>query len=208
MMETMTREESIANKLLEIGAVFLRPDNMFTWASGIKSPIYCDNRMTLSYPAVRNLIRDSFIELVRQEYPHVQAIAGVATAGIPHASLIANELNLPMIYVRADAKSHGRENRIEGKLAAGTKVLIVEDLISTGGSSLKAVSALQDASLDVLGLVAIFTYNLQKAKNNFKEAGIAYHTLSNYETLIEVALKRGDIQAEDIEMLRQWQLSV
>ncbi len=204
----MTREESIANKLLDIGAVFLRPNDMFTWASGIKSPIYCDNRLTLSYPEVRNLIRDSFVELIKKEYPQVQAIAGVATAGIPHASLIANELNLPMIYVRADAKSHGRENQIEGKLAAGTKVLVIEDLISTGGSSLKAVTTLKEASLDVLGLVAIFTYNLQKAKNNFKEANVLYHTLSNYETLIEVALKRGDIQTNDLAMLKEWQLSV
>ncbi len=207
-METMTRKESIANKLLDIGAVFLRPNDMFTWASGIKSPIYCDNRLTLSYPEVRNLIRDAFVELIKKEYPQVQAIAGVATAGIPHASLIANELNLPMIYVRADAKSHGRENQIEGKLATGTKVLVIEDLISTGGSSLKAVTTLQEASLNVLGLVAIFTYNLQKAKNNFKEANVPYHTLSNYETLIEVALKRGDVHAEDIKMLKKWQLSM
>jgi orotate phosphoribosyltransferase len=203
----MTREESIANKLLDIGAIFLKPNDMFTWASGIKSPIYCDNRMTLSYPEVRNLIKNAFVELIKKEYPQTQAIAGVATAGIPHASLIANELNLPMVYVRADAKSHGRENQIEGKLPAGTKVLVVEDLISTGGSSLKAVSALQDASLEVLGLVAIFTYNLQKAKDNFKNANVPYHTLSNYETLIEVALKRGDIQASDLAILTQWCLS-
>ncbi len=204
-MTTMSTQEDIANKLLDIGAVFLRPNDMFTWASGIKSPIYCDNRMTLSYPEVRNLIKNTFVELIKKEYPQVQAIAGVATAGIPHASLIADDMNLPMIYVRADAKSHGRENQIEGKLAARTKVVVVEDLISTGGSSLKAVTALQEASLDVLGLVAIFTYNLSKAKNNFKEAGITYHTLSNYETLIEVALKRGDVQQQDIELLKKWQ---
>lgn len=207
-MTTMSTQEDIANKLLDIGAVFLKPNDMFTWASGIKSPIYCDNRITLSYPAVRNLIKNAFIELIKEKYPQVEAIAGVATAGIPHASLIADELNLPMIYVRADAKNHGRENQIEGKLKADTKVVVVEDLISTGGSSLKAVSALQDASLEVLGLVAIFTYNLNQARNNFKEAGVAYHALSNYETLIEVALKRGDIQTEDLEVLKDWQLNL
>ncbi len=204
----MSTQEDIANKLLDIGAIFLKPNDMFTWASGIKSPIYCDNRMTLSYPSVRNLIRDSFVELIKSKYPQAEAIAGVATAGIPHASLIANEMNLPMIYVRADAKSHGRENQIEGKLNPGTKVVVVEDLISTGGSSLKAVSALKDASLEACGLVAIFTYNLQKAKDNFKAASVDYHALSNYETLIEVALKRGDVQASDLEILKQWQTQI
>ena len=207
-MTTMSTEEDIANKLLDIEAIFLQPNDMFTWASGIKSPIYCDNRMTLSYPEVRNTIKNAFVKLIQEQYPEVEAIAGVATAGIPHASLIANELNLPMIYVRADAKSHGRTNQIEGKLAPGTKVLVIEDLISTGGSSLKAVSALQDADLNVMGLVAIFTYNLNQAKTNFQNAKVPYQTLSNYETLIEVALKRGNIQAKDLEILKAWQLGL
>lgn len=150
-MNTINRSEQIAAQLLEIEAVFLSPEDPFTWASGIKSPIYCDNRVSLSYPKARDLIRDSFVELIQEQYPGLDAVAGVATAGIPHASLIADKMQLPMCYVRSSSKDHGRTNQIEGKLKHGAKLVVVEDLISTGGSSLKAVEALKEAGFEVLG---------------------------------------------------------
>ncbi|MDD9897735.1 MAG: orotate phosphoribosyltransferase [Candidatus Melainabacteria bacterium] len=204
MNNTTNRSQQIAAKLLEIGAVFLRPDDLFTWASGIKSPIYCDNRVSLSFPETRNLIKNSFVDLIRENYSGLDAVAGVATAGIPHASLIADAMDLPMIYVRSSSKGHGRTNQIEGKLEAGSKVVVVEDLISTGGSSLKAVEALREAGIEVLGLVAIFTYNLQKSVDAFKEANVDYQTLSDYDTLVDYALQSGQIQESDLKVLQEF----
>ena len=197
-------EKSIAKHLLDIKAVFLRPNEPFTWASGIKSPIYCDNRLTLSYPEVRKDIENELAELVKREYPEVECLMGTSTAGIPHAALIADILNLPMGYVRGGAKSHGRNNQIEGKVTEGMKVVVIEDLISTGGSSLECVEALRQAGCEVLGLVAIFTYGLPKAVTKFAEAKCSYHTISNYDALIEVAVEQNYIAAQDMEKLVAW----
>lgn len=207
-MNTINRSEQIAAQLLEIEAVFLSPEDPFTWASGIKSPIYCDNRVSLSYPKARDLIRDSFVELIQEQYPGLDAVAGVATAGIPHASLIADKMQLPMCYVRSSSKDHGRTNQIEGKLKHGAKLVVVEDLISTGGSSLKAVEALKEAGFEVLGLVAIFTYNLQKAQDAFAEAQVDYKTLSDYDTLIELAFQLGKVKEADLQVLRDFKASI
>ncbi len=196
--------EEIASQLLAVEAVFLRPQDPFTWASGIKSPIYCDNRITLSYPKLRNLIRDAFIQTIKNELSHVEVIAGVATAGIPQASIIANQMNLPLIYVRPEAKDHGRNNQIEGKLEPGTNVVVIEDLLSTGSSSLKAIQALEEAGANVLGLVAIFSYELSKLQENFTKAKIPYYTLSNYPVLIDLALKTGRISEEDYKLLQDF----
>ena len=197
-------EKSIAKHLLDIKAVFLRPNEPFTWASGIKSPIYCDNRLTLSYPEVRKDIEKELAELVKTQYPEVECLMGTSTAGIPHAALIADILNLPMGYVRGGAKSHGRNNQIEGKVTEGMKVVVIEDLISTGGSSLECVEALRQAGCEVLGLVAIFTYGLPKAVTKFAEAKCSYHTISNYDALIEVAVEQNYIAAADMEKLVAW----
>jgi len=197
-------EKSIAKHLLDIKAVFLRPNEPFTWASGIKSPIYCDNRLTLSYPEVRKDIENELAELVKKEYPECECLMGTSTAGIPHAALIADILNLPMGYVRGGAKSHGRNNQIEGKVTEGMKVVVIEDLISTGGSSLECVEALRQAGCEVLGLVAIFTYGLPKAVEKFAEAKCSYHTISNYDALIEVAVEQNYIAAADMEKLVAW----
>ena len=197
-------EKLIAKDLLDIKAVFLRPDDPFTWASGIKSPIYCDNRLTLSYPKVRKDVEKGLAQLVKENYPDVQCLMGTATAGIAHAALVADLLDLPMGYVRGGAKSHGRNNRIEGIVTPGMKVVVVEDLISTGGSSLECVDALREAGCDVIGMVAIFTYGLKKADANFKNKNCSFVTLSNYDTLIEVAIENDYIKAEDLEKLRQW----
>lgn len=197
-------EKLIAKDLLDIKAVFLRPDDPFTWASGIKSPIYCDNRLTLSYPKVRKDVEKGLAQLIKENYPDVQCLMGTATAGIAHAALVADLLDLPMGYVRGGAKSHGRNNRIEGIVTPGMKVVVVEDLISTGGSSLECVDALREAGCDVIGMVAIFTYGLKKADANFKNKNCSFVTLSNYDTLIEVAIENDYIKAEDLEKLRQW----
>lgn len=197
-------EQKIASHLLEIEAVFLRPNQPFTWASGIISPIYCDNRLTLSYPQVRKDIETGLAELIRKEYPEVEAIMGTATAGIAHAALVADILELPMGYVRGGAKSHGRNNQIEGLVRKGMKVVVVEDLLSTGGSSLETVEALREAECEVLGLVAIFSYQLPKLQENFQRANLSYATLSNYDALITTALKKELIQEEDLEKLRKW----
>lgn len=203
----MNRSAQIAEKLLEIEAIFLRPEDPFTWASGIKSPIYCDNRVSLSYPAVRDYIRDCFVELIQEKYSSLDAVAGVATAGIPHASLIADKMQIPMAYVRSANKEHGRSNQIEGKLEPGSKLVVVEDLISTGGSSLKAVEALREAGFEVMGLVAIFSYGLQKAQDAFAKAKLDYHTLSDYDTLVELAFKSGKVNEADLKILRDFKLS-
>lgn len=197
-------KESIAKHLLDIQAVFLRPNEPFTWASGIKSPIYCDNRLTLSYPEVRKDIESELAALVKKEYPECECLMGTSTAGIPHAALIADILNLPMGYVRGGAKSHGRNNQIEGKVVPGMKVVVIEDLISTGCSSLECVEALRQAGCEVIGLVAIFTYGLPKAQQRFAEAQCSYHTITDYDTLIGVAVEQNYIAEADLEKLKTW----
>ena len=199
-----TIAEKVAFSLLNIAAVKLRPEQPFQWASGWNSPIYCDNRFTLSYPEVRTLIKDSLVALVEKEFPNAASIAGVATAGIPQAALIADAMQLPMIYVRPKPKDHGMGNLIEGKITPGQKVVVVEDLISTGGSSLKAVEALKDAGFDVLGMVSIFTYGFAIAQNNFENAGVKLFSLSNYDTLVNVGLACNFIQKEHISSLQNW----
>jgi orotate phosphoribosyltransferase len=194
----------VASELLNIGAVALRPQEPFTWTSGIKSPIYCDNRLTMSYPAVRDLIAESFAILIKENYPDTEIIAGTATAGIPHAAFVAQKLGLPMAYIRDKAKGHGKENQIEGLIEAGKKVIVIEDLISTGGSSLKAALAVKDAGATPLAVLAIFSYQLDKAVKAFEEASIPLMTLSNYTTLIEVAVERGVIPQEDLSLLKAW----
>lgn len=194
----------VAGQLLNIGAVALRPQEPFTWTSGIKSPIYCDNRLTMSYPEVRDLIAESFATLIKENYPDTQIIAGTATAGIPHAAFVAQKLGLPMAYIRDKAKGHGKENQIEGLIEAGKKVIVIEDLISTGGSSLKAALAVADVDATPLAVLAIFSYQLDKAVTAFEEASIPLMTLSNYTTLIEVAVERGVIPQEDLSLLKAW----
>ena len=194
----------IAKDLLDIKAVFLRPNEPFTWASGIKSPIYCDNRLTLSYPNVRKDIENGLAKLIKDNFPDAACLMGTATAGIAHAALVADILDLPMGYVRGEAKSHGRNNRIEGKVEPGMKVVVVEDLISTGGSSLECVEALREAGCEVIGLIAIFTYGLPKATTNFEAANCKYATLTDYDTLIEVAKENNYIKDEDMEKLKAW----
>lgn len=196
--------DQIAENLLEIGAVALRPHQPFTWTSGIKSPIYCDNRLTMSYPAIRDLIAESFAALIHEAYPEAEVIAGTATAGIPHAAFTAQKLGLPMAYIRDKAKGHGKENQIEGLIKLGQKVVVIEDLISTGGSSLKAALAVREAGAEPLAVLAIFSYQLDKAVDAFAKAGIPLKTLSNYSALIDVAVRRGDIKAEDFELLQSW----
>ncbi len=197
-------ERLIAKDLLKIKAVFLRPQEPFTWASGIKSPIYCDNRLTLSYPEVRKDVEQGLAELVKKHFPECQILMGTATAGIPHAALVADILGLPMGYVRSSAKSHGRNNQIEGKWAKGDKVVVVEDLISTGGSSIEVVESLRSLGVEVLGVIAIFTYGLPKALENFEKANCKAYALSNYDALIEVALEENYIKEEDLNKLKEW----
>ncbi|MED1916054.1 orotate phosphoribosyltransferase [Brevibacillus sp. NPDC058079] len=206
-MTTMTTAKQIAANLLEIGAVHLRPEQPFTWTSGIKSPIYCDNRITMSYPHVRRAIARAFADLIKEQYPDAQVVAGTATAGIPHAAWVAEVLDLPMIYVRDKAKGHGRQNQIEGALAAGQKVVVIEDLISTGGSSLKAAQAVQAEAGEVLGVVAIFSYQFPDAQALFEEAGVPCSTISNYTALLEVASEQGVITSEQEKVLGEWRKS-
>lgn len=194
----------VADKLLEIQAIRLQPEKPFTWASGWKSPIYCDNRLSLSYPEVRNLIRDQLVKSVRHFFPNAEAIAGVATAGIPQGALIADQLELPFIYVRSKPKGHGMENMIEGKVTPNQKVVVVEDLVSTGGSSLKAVEDLRNAGFDVLGMVAIFSYGFDVATKNFSDAGVKLVCLSHYDALLPKAVERNYITSETLESLSEW----
>jgi orotate phosphoribosyltransferase len=196
--------QHVAALLLKCKAIILEPEQPFTWASGWKSPIYCDNRVTLSYPEVRNYIRDAFREVIETNFAPPDLIAGVATGAIAQGALVADSMHLPFVYVRPSAKEHGRQNLIEGRLQAGQKVLVVEDLISTGGSSLKAVAALREAGAEVLGMVAIFSYGFELAAENFRKAGVNLHTLTNYHVLIESALKAGAIQADQVELLQDW----
>jgi orotate phosphoribosyltransferase len=194
----------MAEFLLEIKAVILNTAEPFTWASGIKSPIYCDNRKTLSHPKVRNFIKTSFSDLIDDEFGDTDVIAGVATAGIPHGALVADVLNLPFVYVRDKPKGHGLENQIEGKLEPGQRVFVIEDLISTGGSSLKAVEALRAAGAEVVGLGAIFTYGFPQAKEAFDQANCKAVTLTNYDTLLEIALRNNYIKQDELDTLKAW----
>lgn len=193
-----------AGFLLQINAIKLQPSNPFTWASGWKSPIYCDNRKTLSYPEVRSFIRDAFSSLVTELYPDAQLIAGVATGAIAHGVLVAEKLGLPFIYVRSGAKEHGLGNQIEGYYEKGQKVVVIEDLISTGGSSLNAVTALREAGCEVAGMLAIFTYEFKKAADAFLASGCKLNTLSSYSVLIDEAVKTGYIGQSEVETLKKW----
>lgn len=203
-LANMTTAENIAKALLDIQAVTLQPNNPFTWTSGMKSPIYCDNRLVISYPEVRRKIAKAFVELIKEVYPDVEVIAGTATAGIPHAAWIAEEMNLPMVYIRSSAKKHGTGKQIEGKYSEKAKMVVIEDLISTGGSVIEAVNAAEHAGAEVLGVAAIFSYELPKGKENFLIHHIHVHTLTNYSILIDTALEKGDIQPSDVETLNQW----
>jgi len=199
-----TMKHLIAEKLLEINAVALKPEEPFTWTSGLRSPIYCDNRLTLSYPEVRKAIASGLQKLIEEHFPGTELIAGTATAGIPHAAWVSDLMDLPMCYVRSKAKGHGKGNQIEGKAEAGQKVVVVEDLISTGGSVVTAVNALKEAGCDVLGVVSIFTYGLEKGKQVFAEENIQSYSLTDFTTLIEVAINKGYVSAENQESLLQW----
>jgi orotate phosphoribosyltransferase len=194
--------QKIAENLLQINAIKLNPQNPFIWASGIKSPIYCDNRITLSYPEIRTFIKESFAKLSADL--DFDIIVGVATAGIPHGALLADYLNLPFAYVRSSHKAHGRKNQIEGEIKSGQKALVIEDLISTGGSSIKGCKVLQENKVEIARVMAIFNYGFEKAVNNFNSAGISFITLSNYETLLEIALATGFISQEDKSLLDSW----
>lgn len=196
--------KDIAGSLLSIEAVALSPNEPFTWTSGIKSPIYCDNRLTMTYPEIREKVADGFVALIKELYPEVEVIAGTSTAGIPHAAWIAQKMNLPMAYIRDKAKGHGKQNQIEGRILPGQKVVVIEDLISTGGSSLKAALAVREAGAEPLAVLAIFTYQFQSAIDSFAEAGIPLQTISNYSALIEQALAVGKIAQEDVAALQAW----
>lgn len=198
----MRRE--IARHLLDIGAVELRPQDPFTWASGVKSPIYCDNRLTMSFPKVRKEIAKGLAQQINESYPECEIVAGTATAGIPHAAWVSDLLDLPMVYVRSKAKEHGQGNMIEGKVEPGKKVVVVEDLISKGGSVLQAATALQAAGFEVLGIVAIFTYDLPQSVEAITGAGFTFHTLTDFPSLVDEAVSAGSIQEEDLPMLADW----
>ncbi len=197
--------EKVASNLLKIKAVFLKPNDPFTWASGIKSPIYCDNRLTLSYPEVREVVEEGLKETILTYFPEAEILEGTSTAGIAHAAIVATKMNLPMGYVRSGHKDHGRGNQIEGISPKGKKVVVVEDLISTGGSSLEVVDILREEGAEVLGIVSIFTYNLAKGKEKLEADHCINHSLSNFETLIAIAKKEDYIKEEDIEKLLKFQ---
>ena len=197
-------KKEVAKGLLSIKAVFLSPEKPFTWASGIKSPVYCDNRLVLGYPEVRTLVENGIAETVKREYPEAEALMGTSTAGIAHAAIAAQFLGLPMGYVRGAAKDHGRNNRIEGRLEPGMKVVVVEDLISTAGSCVETVEALREAGAEVLGIVSIFTYGLQKGIDRLSAAGVRNVSLSDFDTLIEVAAEENYVRAEQLPLLRRF----
>lgn len=194
-------KKEIAKGLLSIQAVFLRPDEPFTWASGIKSPIYCDNRLTLTAPKVRTKVEEGLAQVIRENYPECEVIMGTSTAGIAHAAIVGHMMDMPMGYVRSSAKDHGRTNKIEGKLEAGQKVVVIEDLISTGGSVLDTVTALREAGAEVLGVASIFTYGMQKGLDRMAAADVKNISLSDLDTLVEVAAEEGYIKQEDVERL-------
>ncbi len=197
-------KHEIARSLLDVQAVKLQPDQPFTWSSGWRSPIYCDNRVTLSYPEVRTFIKNALADAIRQQFPDVDILAGVATAGIAQGALVADVLNLPYCYVRPEPKKHGMGNQIEGKFTSGQRVVVIEDLISTGGSSLKVVEALRQAGAEVLGMAAIFTYGFPLATENFRAANVPLVCLSDYATLIEEAQRMNYVQADQLESLAAW----
>lgn len=201
-MENIAKQ--VANYLLQIKAIKLEPQNHFTWASGWYSPIYCDNRKTLSYPDVRGYIRDSFAKVAESKFGEFDIIAGVATGGIAHGALVAEKMNKPFAYVRAASKGHGMGNKIEGVVEKGQKVLVIEDLISTGKSSLDAVKALREAGCEVVGMIAIFTYKFSVAEDNFKQNNVKLETLSNYHVMIDAANEEGYIKSSDVETLKEW----
>ena len=201
MQKTNLKQKLIATDLLSIGAVFFRPDEQFTWASGIKSPVNCDNRLTLTAPGVRGDIENGLAALIRENYPDAEVLMGTSTAGIAHAAITAHLLDLPMGYVRSGAKDHGRQNRIEGKLERGQRVVVVEDLISTGGSVIEVVDALREAGAEVLGVVSIFTYGMQRGLDRLAEAKVKNISLTNFDVIAEVAAELGYIKNEDIARL-------
>jgi len=200
----MTLQNEIAHAMLKVGAVELNPTDLFTWASGIQSPIYCDTRLTISDPVIRKQLANGLASLIKENFGATEIVAGTATAGIPHAAWVSDILDLPMVYVRSKAKEHGRGNQIEGKYAAGQKVVVVEDIVSTGGSSITAVEALRAAGCEVLGVVCVYTYNLPRAEQAFDQAGIQYVSLTNFDYLIEAANESGAIQEVDIPFLKEW----
>ena len=204
-MEENKLAQEVASNLLKIKAVFLKPSDPFTWASGIKSPIYCDNRLTLSYPEVREVVEEGLVETIKKYYPEAEVIEGTSTAGIAHAAIVAEKMKLPMGYVRANAKDHGRGVQIEGVVPAGKKVVVVEDLISTAGSSLEVVDILREAGAEVMGIVSIFTYNLQKGLDKLAAGKCENHSLSNFETLVSVAASENYISEADIKKLLAFQ---
>ncbi|KGL47293.1 orotate phosphoribosyltransferase [Porphyromonas gulae] len=197
----------IASKLIEVKAIKLQPNNPFTWASGWKAPIYCDNRKTLSYPQIRSLIKLELARVISETFGDVEAIAGVATGAIAQGALVADLLGLPFVYVRSSPKDHGLENLVEGELKPNSKVVVIEDLISTGGSSLKAAEAIRNFGCEVLGMVAVYTHGFPMAEQNFEKAGVKLVTLTDYDQVIEEALRTGYISAENVHLLREWRKS-
>lgn len=200
----MERKEFISKELLRIGAVDIKPKDPYTWTSGLKSPIYCDNRLTMSYPEVRNEIITDLVKLIQTHYPQAEVIAGTATAGIPHAAWVADRLNLPMVYIRSEAKKYGTGKQIEGTFESGAKVVVIEDLISTGQSVIDAVNSAKAEGADVLGVAAIFTYELPLGKSAFSDLTIDYHTVTDYSSLIQAALASGHIEQDDLAALNKW----
>ncbi|QZN93187.1 orotate phosphoribosyltransferase [Limosilactobacillus panis] len=200
----MSYAETVAKDLLEIHAVTLSPDKPYTWASGLHSPIYTDNRLTISYPAVRQAIYQGMAALIKEHFPEAAVIAGTATAGIPHAAWVAEDLGKPLVYVRSKPKDHGRGKQIEGVLQAGEKVVVIDDLISTGGSVLNAVAAVNKAGATVIGVVSVFTYQLPAADKNFADAGLNYYSVTNYPTLVNVAKENGLISEDHLSSLNEW----
>ena len=200
----MSLQKQIAHGMLQVGAVELNPTDLFTWASGIKSPIYCDTRLTISDPVIRKQLANGLAQNIKEFFPETEVIAGTATAGIPHAAWVSDILELPMVYVRSKAKEHGRGNQIEGKYTAGQKVVVVEDIVSTGGSSITAVEALRAAGCEVVGVVCVYTYNLPKAEEAFDAAGVKYVSLTNFDYLVEAANESGAISQNQIPFLKEW----
>ena len=200
----MSLQKQIAHAMLQVGAVELNPTDLFTWASGIKSPIYCDTRLTISDPVIRKQLANGLAQNIKDFFPETEVIAGTATAGIPHAAWVSDILELPMVYVRSKAKEHGRGKQIEGKYAPGQKVVVVEDIVSTGGSSITAVEALRAAGCEVVGVVCVYTYNLPKAEEAFEAAGVKYVSLTNFDYLVEAASESGTISEDEIPFLKNW----
>ena len=197
----------VAKNLLKIKAVFLKPNEPFTWASGIKSPIYCDNRLTLSYPETRKVVEEGLAEIIKEKFPTCEVVMGTSTAGIPHAAYVSELLNLPMGYVRGGAKDHGRGNQIEGVVPVGKDVVVIEDLISTGKSSIEVVNSLIEAGVEVIGCVSIFSYGFDEAKAAFDNVGVPYYSLANFNDLVKVAVEEGYIENEDLQDVLEWRKS-